>query len=311
MATPQILSVARAFRILSSFIGTRDRLTPKEIAERVNMNYKTVHRFLLTLEEFGAVTRIGRSEFTLGVFLIDLGNKVSLNRNLWSAATAELDALVDEFHECAQVAIIHNGDAMGVAHLSADRPHAAGIRIGQRLPLHCTAEGKVLAAGMDNDKLQSIAKILRLEQKTVNTIVTRPAFLKEISQVRLQGFALSEEEWVGGLRSVAVPIYSRPGKVLAAISLSGPAVRMTQSVVKSAQGRLVECADRISHSMYEKTKREPAQRESAASAAASTAPQERPGVLRYPSRRSGRADATPASNFADSEISPLPGELAL
>jgi DNA-binding IclR family transcriptional regulator len=303
MATPQILSVARAFRILSSFVGTHDRLTPKTIAERVNMNYKTVHRFLLTLEEFGAVTRVGRSEFTLGVFLIDLGNKVSLNRSLWSTATPELETLVGEFRECAQVAIIHNGDAMGVAHLSADRPHAAGIRIGQRLPLHCTAEGKVLAAGMDDDKLQSLAKILRLEQKTVNTIVTRPAFLKEISEVRAQGFALNEEEWMAGLRAVAVPIYSRPGKVLAAISLSGPAVRMTQPVIKSAQARLVECAGRISHAIYEKTKREPAQREAVSSAVIKPlAPQGRPTASRHQAARSKRAAAAPALNFADSEI---------
>jgi DNA-binding IclR family transcriptional regulator len=291
MATPQILSVARAFRILSSFVGTHDRLTPKTIAERVNMNYKTVHRFLLTLEEFGAVTRVGRSEFTLGVFLIDLGNKVSLNRSLWSAAAPELETLVGEFRECAQVAIIHNGDAMGVAHLSADRPHAAGIRIGQRLPLHCTAEGKVLAAGMDDDKLQSLAKILRLEQKTVNTIVTRPAFLKEISQVRAQGFALNEEEWVAGLRAVAVPIYSRP------------AARMTQPVIKSAQARLVECAGRISHAIYEKTKREPAQRDAASSVATKPlARQGRPTALRHQAARSMRAAAAPALNFADSEI---------
>jgi DNA-binding IclR family transcriptional regulator len=259
MATPQILSVARAFRILSSFGGTRDRLTPKDITQRVGMNYKTVHRFLLTLEQFGAVTRVGRSEFTLGVFLADLGNKVSLNRTLWNAATPELETLVAEFRECAQVAIIHNGDAMGVAHLPADRPHSAGIRIGQRMPLHCTAEGKVLAAGMDDDKLQSIAKILRMEQKTVNTIVSRQALLKEISQVRDQGFALNEEEWVAGLRAIAVPIFSRPGKVLAALSLSGPTARMTRSVIKSAQPRLMECAGRISNAIYEKTKREPAE----------------------------------------------------
>jgi DNA-binding IclR family transcriptional regulator len=260
MATPQILSVARAFRILSSFGSARDRLTSHDIAERVGMNYKTVHRFLLTLEQVGAVTRLGRSEFTLGVFLADLGNKVSMNRTLWNAATPELETLVAEFRESAQVAIIHNGDAMGVAHLPAARPHSSGIRVGQRLPLHCTAEGKVLAAGMDDDKLHSISKILRMEQKTVNTIVTRAAFLKEISQVRRQGFALNEGEWISGVRAVAVPILSRPGKVLAALSLSGPTARMTRSVIKSAQPQLVECAGRISSAIYEKTKREPAQR---------------------------------------------------
>jgi DNA-binding IclR family transcriptional regulator len=254
MATPQILSVARAFRILSSFNGARGRLTPKEIAQRVGMNYKTVHRFLLTLEQFGAVTRLGRSEFTLGMFLADLGHKVSLNRTLWNASMPELELIVEEFRECAQVATLHNGEAMSVAHLPADRPHSSGIRIGQRLPLHCTAVGKVLAAGMDDEKLQSISKILRMEQKTVSTIVTRPALLKEIVLVRTRGFALNDEEWVAGLRAIAVPIFSRPGKVLAAISLSGPVSRMTPAVLKNAQSRLAQCAGRISTAIYEKSK---------------------------------------------------------
>jgi len=253
MATPKILTVTRAFQILSCFVDAHDRLTPADIAQRVGLNYKTVHRFLLTMEQCGAVARVSRSDFTLGMLLVDLGNKVSLNRNLWSCAAPELATLVAEFRECAQVAIIHNGDVLGVAHLSADRPYSTGIRIGQRLPLHCTAEGKVLVAGMDDDKLLSISKILRLEQKTINTIVTRSDLLKEIAQVRAKGFALSEEEWVTGLRAIAVPVFSRSGRVLAAISISGPTGRMTQSVIASAELQLKDSAARISRAIYEKS----------------------------------------------------------
>src|SRR3989338_2743118 len=111
MSTPTILSVVKAFDILSAFDVDRRQLTTTKISQELGMNYKTVHRFLTTLEHLGAVTRLGRSEFTLGMLMTDLGYNVSINRILQRHSLMQLETLVDKYGGYAQVAVLHNGEA--------------------------------------------------------------------------------------------------------------------------------------------------------------------------------------------------------
>jgi len=94
MATTQVQSVTRAFSILNAFDRQRTTLTSTEIAERVGLNNKTVHRFLLTLEAVGAISRVGRGRFCLGMTLAELGSQVAINRVLHETALPSLIPMV-------------------------------------------------------------------------------------------------------------------------------------------------------------------------------------------------------------------------
>ncbi|RLA04639.1 MAG: IclR family transcriptional regulator, partial [Gammaproteobacteria bacterium] len=99
MATTHVQSVSRAFSILNAFDRQRTTLRSTEIAERVGLNNKTVHRFLLTLEAVGAVSRIGRGRFCLGMTLAELGSQVAINRVLNETAQPYLEHLASIFNE--------------------------------------------------------------------------------------------------------------------------------------------------------------------------------------------------------------------
>jgi IclR family pca regulon transcriptional regulator len=253
LATPHIRSVLRAIRILSAFEASPCVLTIADIAKRLDMNYKTTHRFLLTLEESGALARVGRSEFTLGVLLADLGQRVSLQRVLRRASQPHLSQLSARYGESTQVAVRRYSEAFCVAHVSGKHASSPGIRVGRTVPLHSSAEGKVLVASMDDEKLHSMVKVLQLEPLTPRTLVSRPALARQLLRVRAQGYAMSDEEHFLGVKAIAVPIRNLEGGVIAAMSLSGPASRLTP-LTERIRCDLQESAQRVSSALYERGK---------------------------------------------------------
>jgi IclR family acetate operon transcriptional repressor len=129
--------------------------------------------------------------------------------------------------------------------------HPSGLRmasrVGLRNPAHSSAVGKVLLAHFSEEELNNFTKEKGLLKRTENTI-TDPGRLREhLSIVRAQGYAIDDEENEKGIRCVAAPIYNEVGKPVAAISISGPAFRITKKVIQeSLKKEVIETATKIS-----------------------------------------------------------------
>ena len=250
MATKQVQSVIRAFRILEAFDRQRPALTSTEIAERVGMNNKTVHRFLLTMEEIGAVSRISRGRFCLGMALADLGSQVPVHRVLNEAVLHHLEMLAEHYNESIQAAVLEGMDIVSIAHIPSRHSLSIGIRVGKRWPAYCTAVGKILMADMTDSVLKEYASTLKYERRTPGTITSASALIRHIKKVRQQGYALNDQESELGLRAIAVPVKNRNEQTIAAISISGPITRLSMKTLLAARGDLERCAQRMTQNLY-------------------------------------------------------------
>jgi DNA-binding IclR family transcriptional regulator len=152
----------------------------------------------------------------------------------------------------------HLGTLVGseVVHLDASLPDQlvlTGSRVGHRLPSHCTALGKVLLAGQESVQAQpadaeALGKAApSLEMFTESTIVDRTKLSEALRTARIQGYAVDTEEYASGLCCVAAPVVDDEGVVLAALSLSGPSFRMSESELHgAARDRIMESATELS-----------------------------------------------------------------
>jgi len=250
MSTPAILSVIKAFKVLSAFDGRRTVLSTADIAKHAEMNSKTVHRFLMTLEHIGAISRVGRGQFSLGMTLADLGNQVSVHSVLAETVMKHLDPLAEKLNESVQVAVLDGQNVVSIAHIPSRHSLSIGIRIGKRYPAYCTAVGKVLLADMEDEALHKFIQGIQFEQRTSNTITTTKGFIRHIMQVREQGYALNDQESERGMRGIAVPVKNAKGGTIAALSVSGPIARLRMSTVMRAKDDLEATAAQITQALY-------------------------------------------------------------
>lgn len=249
MATPKNNSVAKAFQILNALSGSRGDMTASEVARAVGGTVATVHRFLMTLEELGVVARNAHGRYQLGMVLADLGDRVEHNKLLLDAVQPHLDALAARYREAAHVAVRNGKWAAYVAHSLPDRSlqlgHGAGV-----VPLHCSALGKVLLAGLRGAERERVLAGLELERHTAATIADRPRLAAELDRIALQGHAADNEEWEEGLRGVAVPIHDGHGQVVAAMGVSGPASRFDHTAIARCRDDLAARAGQVARRLF-------------------------------------------------------------
>jgi len=250
MATTRVQSVTRAFSILNAFDKQRTTLTSTEIAARVGLNNKTVHRFLLTLEAVGAVSRIGRGRFCLGMALAELGGQVAIHRVLNEVSQPYLERMARQYNESVQVAVLDGTNIISIAHIPSTHSLTIGIREGKHWPAYCTAIGKVMLADMNDVRLKTFLSGCKYERRTANTITSAADFMSHIITVRAQGYAINDQESELGMRGIAVPIKNKHDQVCAAISLSGPTMRLGMEKLISTQSDLQDCANGISENLY-------------------------------------------------------------
>jgi len=250
LKTPKNGSVAKAFQILDVLATNERGLSATDVARTIGSNLATVHRFLVTLEEIGAVSRSEKGKFQLGLMMATLGGKVESHKLLVEAVQPHLDNLAATYREAVHCAVRNGQQAMNVARALPDRSLMIGHAIGEMNPLHCTAVGKMLLAALDAGGRARLIDHAPLEQFTAHTIVERKALLEELSAIARRNYAVDDEEWEEGLRSVAVPLHNGKGKVVAAIALSAPASRLGGEQLLAARAALAEAAERLEHGLF-------------------------------------------------------------
>ncbi len=225
-------------------------ISATDVAHSIDSNLPTVHRFLITLEEIGAVSRNQQGKFQLGLLLANLGGKVESNKLLVDAVQPYLDELAATFREAVHCAVRNGLQAINIARALPDRSLMMGHAIGELKPLHCSAVGKILLAALDTTARGRLLDHLDFERFTNRTIVERKALLAQLTEIARNNYAVDDEEWEEGLRSIAVPLRNGKGKVVAAIALSAPASRLGDDQLAAARMALLAAADRLEHDLF-------------------------------------------------------------
>lgn len=250
LRTPKNASVAKAFQVLNVLGAAQREMTATDVAQALGSNLPTVHRFLVTLEEIGAVSRTPQGRFQLGLVLANLGDKVESNKLLIDHVQEHLDALALEFREVAHCAVASGSAAINIAHTLPDRSLMTGHASGETIPMHCSSVGKVLLAWLEPRVREQFLDRQPLERFTDRTITDRVRLARELAAIAQRGFAVDDEEWEEGLRSIAVPISNGRGRVVAALALSAPASRLDDAALARARAALKERVLRLEHAMF-------------------------------------------------------------
>jgi len=226
-----IQTVQNALRLLEAFHDAPE-LGVSELARRLELHKNNVFRLLATLELSGYIEQSDATErYRLGPRCLELGRSFSLGSRLLERARPVLEQLSAELSESVHLGVLHD---FQVVHLDGEVPSqlvVASSRLGKRLPSHATALGKVLLAhGDDVLKAAFVSQSQPdgLEARTGSTITDGDKLIEHLRGVAAQGFALDLQECEAGLCCAAAPVFEAAGGCVAAISVSGPAARLTE-----------------------------------------------------------------------------------
>jgi IclR family transcriptional regulator, pca regulon regulatory protein len=214
-----VRSLERGLAVIRAFDGEHPELTLSDVARATGLTRAAARRFLHTLVELGYVRNNGRY-FALRPRILELGHAYLSSLGLSDVATPHLEALVTAVHESSSVSVLDGDEVVYVARVHTRRIMTVIISVGTRFPAYATSMGRVLLTGQSDEWLDGYLATAQLAPLTRHTI-TDPARLRaELMRVRVQGWALVDEELEEGLRSIATAIHDPRGKVIAAINVS-------------------------------------------------------------------------------------------
>jgi len=247
-----IQTVSNALRLLEAFDG-EEELGVTELARRLSLHKNNVFRLLATLEEKGYVEQSERESYRLGNSCLQLAHSFSRTRVLTRLARPALEGLSRETGETTHLAVLRDFE---VVHLDGEQSDAlvvTALRVGRRRPSHCTALGKVLLACAPPSTLEEYDRRIAatgVPAYTDETIVDRDKLIEHLRDVAARGWALDIEESCRGLACAAAPVHGSEGRLVAALSVSGPAFRLDRSEL---EGRIapavVQAANAVSRQL--------------------------------------------------------------
>jgi IclR family acetate operon transcriptional repressor len=234
-----IQSVRRAFDVLEA-LAEDGPMSLSRLADQVDLPLTTVHRLVGSLTGLGYVVGDSAKQYSLAPRLIHLGERAGRTFSRW--AVPLLTRLVDEVGETANLAMLDGDQVVYVAQVPSKHSMRMFMEVGRRAHPHCTAVGKVLLARMPVDDVAAMARRTGLPAQTEHTLTTLPELTDALDRVREAGYALDEGEQEVGVRCVAVPVGS---SMPLAMSVSGPAPRMTDDLIARAVPRLTAVAESL------------------------------------------------------------------
>jgi DNA-binding IclR family transcriptional regulator len=224
--SPSVQSVDRAISVME-FLSRRGWSGVTEVSRELDIHKSTAYRLLTTLRDRGLVEQDAATEkYRLGFGLVLLARAVRSELDILRCARPVCEHLSERTKETVTIAVLEGDDAV-VIHQSISRASALSVDwTGRHTPLHATAAGKLFLAFMPEDQLHRIL-VGPLERFTENTIVDPASLKDEGKEIQDEGYAFTIEELERGLNAVGAPIRCAEGAIVGAVSVSGPAFRLT------------------------------------------------------------------------------------
>jgi DNA-binding IclR family transcriptional regulator len=244
-----VRAVERALQIMECFDNEYPERGISEIAQAVNLHKATAHRIVTTLVNYGYLERADDGQkYRLGLELTNLGFKVIHRMDLRREALPYMKQLIQEWDETCDLCVFDRGMVLYIEVLRGNRALTVAAAVGQRLPAHATASGKLFLAYLPVDQLDAILKE-SLNSYTDNTVTSPGNLRRQLKEIRDQGYAVDYEEYETGVCAVAAPIFNLSGNMIAAIGGPSPMSRMTPERISKIAEAFKDAAKAISQRM--------------------------------------------------------------
>lgn len=223
-----MMSLARGLTVVQAFSQQHPQMTISQLSLRTGLSRAAVRRCLYTLTKLGFAGTDDGSRYSLRPRMLTLSHSFTNSSALSSAAQPIIERLSATHDESFSVATLDGDDIVYVARTTVSRVVSVDLHIGSRLPAYCTSMGRVLLSYLPPEQLEQYLARVDLVPHTSRTITSVDRLRLVIRAVRRNGFALCDQEFEAGLRSLAVPVTSGSGgRALATLNLSGSAPRLS------------------------------------------------------------------------------------
>lgn len=224
MADKGVQVLDRAFDILEILSLERNGLGVTEIGNRLGLHKSTVHRILSAMAERGYIEKASeKGVYRIGLKLVEVSSIYLNNVELKTEAKPYLSELTLKMNQPSHLATLKGNDVVYIDKVEVVNSIRLYSQIGLRVPAYCSALGKSLLSGLLDMELEEKVSKMTFSAYTEHTITDRHELLRQVKQIREKGWALDDEEHEAGVRCIAAPVYDYRGKVIAAVSVSGPA----------------------------------------------------------------------------------------
>ncbi|MDR0137578.1 IclR family transcriptional regulator [Metabacillus idriensis] len=242
-----VKSVSRALDIITLVSLKKGGLGVTEIANQIDINKSSVYRILSTLVQYGYIEQDAETgKYKLGYKFLEISSKLLESIDLRAEARMYLQELENETNEVIHLVVYDQGEVVYIEKLDGSETLRMHSKVGKRAPMHCTSVGKAILAYLPSSVVLDILERKGLPMHTDKTITNKEDFLLELNSVRQKGYALDLEENENGITCIAVPIFDHMGNAIAAVSISGPTIRMTEERLEHLQSRMRNIGRQIS-----------------------------------------------------------------
>ncbi|EIV5432390.1 helix-turn-helix domain-containing protein [Klebsiella aerogenes] len=227
-----MLSLARGLEVLNAFTPQRQRLTISQLSQKTQISRAAVRRCLYTLAALGMVHSPDGRSYELLPRVLAVGHAYLAGTPLAKVAQTALDNLGKTLGESCSAATLDGDNVLYIARAAVNNLLSVDLGRGSRLPAWTTSMGRVLLSALPEEQLEVTLSRAHLMRYTPHTLCDPTALRAEIAKVRMQGYALADRQIEVGLCSLAVPLLSRSGQVVAALNVGVPASSMSAAALK-------------------------------------------------------------------------------
>ncbi|HWL23272.1 MAG TPA: IclR family transcriptional regulator C-terminal domain-containing protein [Ureibacillus sp.] len=215
-----VKSLEKGLLVIRAFSQEHPTLTISEAAKITNLTRPAARRILLTLTVLGYLKQDATGTFSPTPKILSLGYAYLASNDIWSSLTPSLETLSNQVQESTSISVLEGDEIIYVARFSVKKIMSISLSVGSRLPAYATSMGQVLLAYLQEEEFEDYMQRVTFEKFTEQTIDNREDLIAKCAMIREQGYNIVREELENGLTSIAVPLFNRQNKVVAALNIS-------------------------------------------------------------------------------------------
>ena len=250
MSENKVQTIDRTLDIIELLATAKEGLGVTEIGNNIGLHKSTVYRLLTALLNRGYIEKDPKTyTYKIGLKFIEISGLFLKKLELKTEALPFMRKLAEIIGQPVHLAILEGTEVVYIEKVELVNSIRMYSQIGRRVPVHCSAIGKILLTGLNPEALREVLENIKFEKFTPNTIITKKELQREIESVKEKGWAVDNEEHEPNIRCIAAPIIDYTGKIIAAVSVSGESrIINLESDLKIA-GHVIETAANISKRM--------------------------------------------------------------